>query len=173
MRISVVVGNPKQRSRTLLVATAVATRIAEATCSPSPFVIDLIDYADVMFQWPNETLAGLNASVAASDVLVVGSPTYKGTYTGLLKSFLDRYPSNALSGVTAVPVMTASSPLHGMTIELGLRPLLVELGASVPGRGLFFPISQIAELENVLDKWSSAEFDPTPIWNGERAGRRL
>lgn len=50
-----------------------------------------------------------------SDV-VVAAPTYRAAYTGLLKAFLDRYPSNGLS-VTAFAVMTGASATHSMVID--------------------------------------------------------
>jgi len=154
MKVAVVVGNPKPESRTLMVARAVAQRVCARFHGVISVELDLVKFAPKMFSWPDEELAGLNAAVAESDVLVVASPTYKATYTGLLKAFLDRYPNNGLAGVTAIPVMTAGSPLHGMSIEQGLRPLLVELGASVPTRGLFFLMSQMDSLEDVVDAWA-------------------
>ena len=62
--------------------------------------------------------------------MVVASPTYKATYTGLLKSFLDRYGNNALAATTCVPLMTGAAPIHALAPEAYLRPLLVELGAA-------------------------------------------
>ncbi|PBB83260.1 NAD(P)H-dependent oxidoreductase, partial [Mesorhizobium sp. WSM3876] len=38
------------------------------------------------------------ADVVAADVLVVGSPTYKGSYTGLFKHFFDLLDPTALRG---------------------------------------------------------------------------
>ncbi|TIV43087.1 MAG: FMN reductase, partial [Mesorhizobium sp.] len=38
------------------------------------------------------------AQVIAADVLVVGSPTYKGSYTGLFKHFFDLIDPAALKG---------------------------------------------------------------------------
>jgi FMN reductase len=119
--------------------------------------IDLIDYARTIFDSPNDEMDALNMAIAQSDVLVVASPTYKGTFTGLLKAFFDRYGSDGLAGVVAVPIMTAGSPLHGQAIDFALRPLLVELGASVPTRGLCFLVpSQISDLDDVVEKWAVA-----------------
>jgi FMN reductase len=80
--------------------------------------------------------------VAASEVVIVASPTYKATYTGLLKVFLDRFPHQGLGGVTAIPLMLGASDAHALAVEHTLRPLLVELGATVPTRGLFVLDSQ-------------------------------
>ena len=43
------------------------------------------------------------AQVLDADVLVLASPTYKATYSGLLKSFLDRSGTGSLAGEAAVP----------------------------------------------------------------------
>nr|WP_269329286.1 NAD(P)H-dependent oxidoreductase [Kineosporia babensis] len=158
VKIAVVVGNPKPESRTLRVAEAVAD-VIEKLLPGQPAerqVIDLADYSSRLFEWPEPTLAELNDAVAASDVLVVASPTYKATYTGLLKAFLDRYPSNGLQGVVAVPVMTGAADTHAMATEVNLRPLLVELGATVPSRGLYLVMTRIAELEAIAAEWGSA-----------------
>jgi len=154
VELSIVVGNPKPRSRTLSVAEAVAERVADATGASLARTVDLCDHADDLFKWPHEGLAALNDAVAASDFVVFASPTYKAAYTGLLKAFLDRYPNNGLAGVTAIPVMTGGSPTHAMAVDTSLRPVLVELGASLPTRGLFFVMTQMAELETVVDEWA-------------------
>lgn len=155
MELSIVVGNPKARSRTLAVAEAVAARVVDATGAEIARTVDLCDYAGDLFSWPHEGLQDLNDAVAASDCVVFASPTYKAAYTGLLKAFLDRYPNNGLAGVTAIPVMTGGSPTHAMAVETSLRPVLVELGASLPTRGLFFVMTQMAELESVVDGWAA------------------
>ena len=67
-------------------------------------------YAPRLFDWADPALTRLTAPVAAADIAIFASPTYKAAYTGLLKAFLDRYGSNGLAGVTAVPVMTCGGP---------------------------------------------------------------
>jgi FMN reductase len=157
MRVAVVVGNPAPRSRTRTVAHAVAAAICRRYGGEIAHDVDLADYASTIFEAPNDELDALTTSVAQSDVLVVASPTYKGTYTGLLKAFFDRYGSDGLAGVTAVPVMTAGSPLHGLAIDVALRPLLVELGASVPTRGLCVLVpAQMSALDDLVESWAAA-----------------
>jgi FMN reductase len=156
MQLAIVVGNPKHASRTLKVAQAVADRVGAGLDIERTLTVDLAEYGHRLFEATDEHLSELNAAVARSDVLVIATPTYKGTYTGLLKAFLDRYPNQGLAGVTAIPIMTAGSPTHAMAIDVMLRPLLVELGASVPTAGLFFLMSQMGELDELVDEWASA-----------------
>jgi FMN reductase len=172
VKISVVVGNPKPQSRTLRVAESVADVVAQLVpdAEPERLVIDLADYAGRLFEWPEATLAELNDAVAGSDLLVVASPTYKATYTGLLKAFLDRYPSNGLAGVVAVPVMTGAADNHAMAVEVNLRPLMVELGATVPSRGLYLVMTRMAELDQITADWGAASAATlVPALQGRRA----
>ncbi|WP_426323360.1 NADPH-dependent FMN reductase [Microbacterium sp. E-13] len=155
-QVSVVVGNPKPQSRTLKIATTLIEHLLE----PGSYeleIIDLAEYQGEVLAWPSETMARLNATVAQSDLVVFASPTYKATYTGLLKAFLDRYPANGLSGVVTIPVLTGADHTHSMGPTHNLAPLLTELGAIVPGRGMYFVTSQMDRLEEIADN-AAAEY---------------
>ena len=158
MRIAVVTGNPKPASRTHGVALAVAGALGDAlTCADAGahLVIDLSEHAASLFDPSAAELSRLTAEVAAADIAIFASPTYKATYTGLLKAFLDRYPNNGLAGVTAVPVMTGGWPGHLLAVEVHLRPVLIELGPTVPARGLYVTEPELADLDTAVGKWSA------------------
>ncbi|HWK63544.1 MAG TPA: FMN reductase [Rhizobiaceae bacterium] len=61
--------------------------------------------------------------VVGADVLVVGSPTYKGSYTGLFKHFFDLVDPTALRGKPVVLLATGGGDRHSLIIEHQLRPL--------------------------------------------------
>jgi FMN reductase len=151
MRIAVVTGNPKPASRTHGVALAVASVLDGV----SEVVVDLAEYAPRLFDWADPELSALTADVAAADVVIFASPTYKAAYTGLLKAFLDRYGSNGLAGVVAVPVMTGGWAGHLLAVEVHLRPVLIELGATVPARGLYVTEPELADLDAAVAKWAA------------------
>lgn len=132
-RVAVVVGNPKPASRTLAAALHVARELA----GEPDLVVDLATLGPALLDWSDATVAGLVEQVGAADLVVVASPTYKGAYTGLLKLFLDRFKAGSgLSGL-AVPLMLGGSPAHALAPELTLRPVLTEIGGTVPGRALY------------------------------------
>ena len=133
-RVAVVVGNPRAGSRTLAAALRVA---GELTGTSPDLVVDLATLGTSLLDGQDPAVADLVEQVRAVDLVVVASPTYKATYTGLLKVFLDRFPADGLRGVVAVPLMLGAGPGHALAPELGLRPLLGELGATVPVRGLY------------------------------------
>lgn len=130
-----VAGNITRPSRT---AALVSTILAEI-CSLSGAQNKLIELADVgpqLFQpisperlqsfaredMPQDARSAL-AAIEAADALVIGTPVYKGSYTGALKHLLDLIPSNALTGKPVLLAATAGSPLHGLVTEHELRPL--------------------------------------------------
>jgi FMN reductase len=157
MRIAVVVGNPKPASRTLRVATAVADALsAELGADQSHLIVDLAEHAGDLFDWGAPRLSQLTAEVAAAGLIVAASPTYKATYTGMLKAFFDRYGSNGLAGSVAVPLMTGGAPIHALAVEVHLRPLLVELGATVPSRGLYVTEPEFADVGATIGRWAEA-----------------
>ena len=131
---AVVVGNPKPGSRTLAAASHVARSL---TGAEPDLVVDLATLGPAILDWSDPEVADLVKQVGAADLVVVASPTYKAAYTGLLKLFLDRFAGGTgLSGL-AVPLMLGGSPAHALAPELTLRPVLTEIGATVPGRALY------------------------------------
>ncbi len=180
MRIAVVTGNPKPASRTHGVALAVADVLAAELARPTVpaeaparqvvpaavplvpaepsahLVVDLAEHAPSLFDWSAAELSRLTAEVAAADVAIFASPTYKAAYTGMLKAFLDRYGNNGLAGVVAVPVMTGGWPGHLLAVEVHLRPVLVELGATIPSRGLYVTEPEFATLDAAIAKWAES-----------------
>jgi FMN reductase len=155
VRIVAVVGNPKPNSRTLGVAKAVAESLVAAIAESECQVVDLAEYAGELFDQSSSALSEISDQVAASDVLVVASPTFKATYTGLLKAFFDRYGHRPLVGVLGLPVMTGAGSQHALAVEVFLRPLLIELGATVPTSGLYVTEDEFGDLGPVVERWSA------------------
>lgn len=152
------VGNPQRESRTRAVAESVAAALAARSGARVEETVELADIAEHLFRHPSEVVDAVRERVLAADVVIVASPTYKATYTGLLKAFLDRFDAGALQAVTAVPLLTVGSPAHALAVEVSLRPLLVELGASVPTRGIAFPAAQVDQRDEIVAAWADAEW---------------
>jgi FMN reductase len=147
--ITVVVGNPKPKSRTYHAAHLVAERLAG---HPADLSIDLTELGPALLDWSDSRVSELVGAVKASDLVVFASPTYKASYTGLLKLFIDRIAGGALAGVTGIPLMLGGHWQHALAPELLLKPVLVEIGATCPTRGLFLLESDF-EGGEVLDAW--------------------
>jgi len=130
-QIVVVSGNPRPGSRTSSLATAVGAAIADRAGAGPPTVIEVGGLGPgLLTPGDGPTAAALGALLEA-EVLVVATPTYKGSYTGVLKVLLDQLPAGALAGKRAAPVVTAGVAQQAAAAEALLRQLLTELGAEV------------------------------------------
>jgi len=144
--VAVVVGNPKPASRTLAAATHVARELSGAE---PDLVVDLGTVGAGLLDWADPEVTDLVRRVGEADLVVVASPTYKATYTGLLKLFLDRFSTTGLSGL-AVPLMLGGSPAHSLAPEHTLRPLLTEIGGQTL-RGLYVTDGRVDDPEAYAD----------------------
>jgi FMN reductase len=154
-RVGVVVGNPKPHSRTLDVGVAVLRAASEAAglVGGEELIVDLAGVGPEVLDWSSERVAHLVEAVGGCSLLVVASPTFKASYSGLLKCFLDWFGTTALHGVVTVPVMVGAGPAHALAVEVHLRPILVEIGATLPTRGLYVTEADLARLDEVVAGW--------------------
>jgi FMN reductase len=154
-RIAVVVGNPKVNSRTRTVAEQVAAAAGAAAGlgDVETNVIELAPLGPQLFDWSSADVRAAADTLSSSTLAVIATPVYKATYTGLLKSFLDWFGTTGLSGVTAVPVMVGAGAAHALAVEVHLRPLLVEIGATIPTRGLFVLEHELDALDATIAAW--------------------
>jgi FMN reductase len=145
----VVVGNPKAASRTRRAAELVAELL---TGAPPDTVIELAELGPVLLGWGDPAVDAAQQAVADADLVVFASPTYKATYTGLLKLFLDQFAAGELHGTAAVALMLGGSPHHALAGELTLKPVLSEIGCSCPTPALFL-LDSAWEASRELDAW--------------------
>ncbi len=156
VRIVTVVGNPRPASRTHGLAHTLAAELAHVLQDATIGEADLAALGSrVLDQGDAEATAAVG-EVLAADVLVVASPTYKATYSGLLKAFLDRLATGSLAGKTAIPLLLGGAPNHQLAVDVHFTPLLLELGAAVPVRGLFVLESDVEGFTSFAAKWAAA-----------------
>ena len=153
-QIVVVSGNPRPGSRTSVLATAVGTALA-ARLGGEPAVIEVGALGAGLLTPGDEATAAAVAALEEAAVLVVATPTYKGSYTGVLKVLLDQLPAQALAGKRAVPVVTAGVAPQAAAAEALLRQLLTELGAEVAA-GLPVVEADLPETASIAEKYAAS-----------------
>ena len=152
---AIVVGNPKIASRT----RDAAERLAGAL-GAEPSVLEVAELGAGLLGFGDPDVAAAVARVQAADLVIAASPTYKGTYTGLLKLFLDQFATaTGLAGQVGIPLMLGGGPAHALAPELTLKPVLVELGAICPAQGLYQLDSRYTDdgtREQWIERWGPA-----------------
>jgi FMN reductase len=159
-RLVVLVGHPKPHSRTHGVAAQAGRLLqralgAERIELPDPTVVDLADIAPQLVdrRGRNGVADAAMRTVCGATVLVAASPTFRASYAGLLKYFLDLLPRDGLETTVAVPVMTAGLPSHRWAVDTTLRPVLLELRALVPTPGIAVLETELSRVEALFASW--------------------
>ncbi|PSH65182.1 FMN reductase [Phyllobacterium sophorae] len=134
-------GNFQRPSKSRSLVADVVGRIGKQYGLASE-VYDLIDFGDTLGSARhagNLDDAGerIIARILAADVLVVGTPTYKGSYTGLFKHVIDLLDPFALQGKPVLLTATGGSDRHALIIEHQLRPLFGFFMAHTLPTGIF------------------------------------
>jgi FMN reductase len=132
--------------------------------------VELRDHAhavvDAMLTgFPTGELAGVLERLAAADGIVVATPLFTTTYSGLLKSFVDVLDKDSLTGTPVLLGATGGTARHSLALEYSLRPLFTYLRADVVTTSVFA----------ATDDWAAGEADSgggLPARIG-RAGREL
>ena len=141
IRIVAFSGNLQRPSKSRALAGAIAQAIAHKLPAS-------IEHYDVLDAQPGLGTALSRAdlgpaalkvveAIEKADVLVVSTPTYKGSYTGLFKHLIDFVDPKALNGVPVVISATGGGQRHALTIEHQLRPLFGFFSAWTIPAGIF------------------------------------
>ncbi|SAL55958.1 NADPH-dependent FMN reductase [Caballeronia telluris] len=64
-----------------------------------------------------------------AQAVVISTPLYKASYSGLVKTLLDLLPQTGLAGKIVLPIATGGSLAHLLALDYALKPVLSSLGA--------------------------------------------
>ena len=87
--------------------------------------------------FPGRALAAAQEAVAAADGLIVVTPVFSASYSGLFKSFFDVLDPEALAGKPVLIAATGGSARHSLVLDHALRPLFAYLKAVVVPTGVY------------------------------------
>ncbi len=98
-------------------------------------LVDLaaLDPAALLGVGRDDEVTRLLDEIPKASALVLVTPVYRATYSGLLKVLFDQLPQSALVDVPCVLAATAASPAHYLALDTGFRALVASLeGWTVP-----------------------------------------
>lgn len=100
---------------------------------------------------PSDGLEESVDKVLNADGLIVGTPVYKASYSGLLKAFLDVLDDDILLSTPVLLSATGGTPRHGLVPDVEMRPLFAYF------RALTLPTTVYAATEDWADPKSLGE----------------
>jgi len=160
-RIAVLSGSLNNPSRTRVLLETIAQRIAPKLRAEVTLV-DIAELAPVLgsavaFDRLPPAVVEAQRQLASADLLILGSPVYKASYSGLFKHFLDLLEPSRLRGKVGILAATGGSDRHALVLEHQFRPLLS-----------FFEINTVPAGVYLCD----AEFDGYRLKDESGAGSR-
>ena len=129
-------------SSTRLLADRLAAATAELVDELAVTNIELRDLAHpltdhLLTGFPDEALATAIDAVRRADALIVVTPVFSASYSGLFKTFFDVLEEGTLDGKPVLVAATAGTARHSLVLEHALRPLFSYLRAVVVPTGVF------------------------------------
>jgi FMN reductase len=144
--LAVVSGGLRTPSSTRLLADQLATATRSAMIEPGVTVdvrrVELREHAHAIADalltgFATGALGDALADLTGADAIVVVTPTFQGSYSGLFKSFMDLVEAGTLRGVPVLLAATGGTERHSLVIEHALRPLFSYLGALTVPTGVY------------------------------------
>ncbi|MER6160007.1 FMN reductase [Streptomyces sp. NPDC001868] len=142
MKLVVVSAGLSVPSSTRLLGDRLAAAVVGRDASVEVRVVELRDLAveiahNLTNGFPGRKLAAALDAVAGADGLVVVTPVFSASYSGLFKSFFDVLERDVLAGKPVLIAATGGSARHSLVLEHAMRPLFAYLRAVVVPTGVY------------------------------------
>jgi FMN reductase len=170
-RIAVVSAGLSSPSSTRMLADRMAAAtVAELNARGIQTSVDAFELRDVAHDITNNLLTGfappelesvINAVVSADAVIVV-TPIFSTSYSGLFKSFIDVLDKEALIGKPVLIGANAGTARHSLAIDYAIRPLFAYLHANAMSTGVFA----------ASEDWAGTAGDVAPLSSRVTKGAR-
>lgn len=141
--IVILSGSPAIPSRTDISLKHIQSLVENAGFTTAYFSITDFSAGD-LFQgkYNSEDISKLSERIQAARGVIIGSPVYKASYTGVLKALIDLLPEGAFKGKPVLPIMIGGSNRHLLAIDYALKPLISILKGE-PLQGIYFVDKEI------------------------------
>lgn len=179
MRLVVVSAGLSVPSSTRLLAD----RLAAATAGRAPAEVDtrVIELRELAVEiahgltsgFPGPALESALDAVTEADGLIVVTPVFSASYSGLFKSFFDVLGARDQEALTGTPVLiaaTGGTARHSLVLDHALRPLFAHLRAVVVPTGVY-AASEDWGAEGLPERIERAAGELAALMAGTAAGR--
>jgi FMN reductase len=123
-------GSPSAPSRSQGLLDYAIALLAEQGVQTDLLSVRDLPAEDLVFgKYNSPSLEQPKALLEQAQAVIISTPIYKASYTGLLKTFLDLLPQKAFTDKVVLPIATGGSIAHLLAIDFTLKPVLSELGA--------------------------------------------
>jgi len=143
-KIVVIVGSPSQKSRLHAIVDRIGKQIEASGNSLSVVHVRDLPAEDLLHaKFDSEAIVSANQKVAEADAVIVATPVYKASFTGILKAYLDLLPQKGLENKVVLPIAVGGTIAHLLSIDFAMKPVFSVLGARNILTGVFVLDTQV------------------------------
>ncbi len=144
LKILAISASPSSTSKTALLVDHVLALLGPAAHDAHHLrVRDINANALLSGDFQDPSLQNAMFQLEQADAVIVATPVFKASYSGLLKAFLDILPQFGLAGKCVLPLATGGSVAHVLSLDYALRPVLQSMGARHVIQGFFLAESDV------------------------------
>jgi FMN reductase len=180
-RIAVITAGITEPSSTRLLVDRLTEAVVRAL--PGEVVVEVVEVRDVAHDLTNNVLTGFASpelqvrldAIVEADAVIVSTPIYSASYSGLLKMLVDVLPKDSLRGKPVLLGATGGTARHSLAIDHALRPLFAYLGALVAPLAVFAASEDWGSVEagHLGDRIERAGADFARLLSGAPAPRTV
>ncbi|WP_312257567.1 NADPH-dependent FMN reductase [Stutzerimonas nitrititolerans] len=141
-------GSPSQRSRSGVLLDVAGDWLRQRGVEVVNYQVRDFDAQDLLHaRFDSPLVRQLIEHVSLADGLLIATPVYKASFSGVLKALLDLLPERALAHKVVLPMASGGSVAHMLAVDYALKPVLTALKAQEMLHGVYAVDAQIGYAE--------------------------
>lgn len=143
MNILIISGSPTLKSRSSALLDYAQQWLSEYDLEINRVNVNEFD-ANVLVkaEYQHSQAKNFVQRVKQSDGVIIASPVYQSSYSGVLKSVIDLLPQGSFANKTVLPIMSGGSECHQLALDYAFKPLLAALKAEEIISGIYISDNQ-------------------------------
>lgn len=143
-KIVIISGSPNVSSRLNGITQYVEQQLVEKSYTVDTITVVSLPAEDLIHaRFGSPAIIEASKLVEEATAVIIASPVYKASYTGVLKTFLDLLPQKGLHGKIIAPLFIGGTIAHLLSIDYSLKPVLASMGAKLYVSSVYAVDSQI------------------------------
>ncbi|WP_017688380.1 NADPH-dependent FMN reductase [Paenibacillus sp. PAMC 26794] len=148
-KITIISGSPNEKSRVNGVVNYAKETLEQSGCEVSMIEVYSLPPEDLMHaNFNSKPIQSANAKVEEAAGIIIASPVYKTTYTGVLKAYLDLLPQKGFKDKIVAAYFVGGTISNLLSIDYALKPLLASMGCKCFAENVFAVDNQIERAED-------------------------
>jgi FMN reductase len=148
-KVAIIVGAPNDQSRLNGLLNYAKEFLKDQNISYELVKVHTLPAEDLITaKFDSEEIKHANRIVEDSSGVLVLTPVYKASYSGILKTYLDLLPQKSFENKILLPIVIGGSFGHLLAIEYALNPVLSALGANHIVNGVYTIDKQVERIHN-------------------------